>query len=82
MAKAMETNIPKMRIEEAAARRQARIDSDKEKIVGVNIFVPEENSSLSLLEVDNAAVTQSQWARLKNVKETRDAKLVRPLLTN
>ncbi len=80
MAKAMETNIPKMRIEEAAARRQARIDSDKEKIVGVNIFVPEEDSSLSLLEIDNTAVTQSQWTRLKKVKETRDQKLVQSSL--
>ncbi len=76
MAKAMETNIPKMRIEEAAARRQARIDSNKEKIVGVNVFTPDEDSSLSLLEVDNTAVTQSQWARLKKVKETRNQDLV------
>lgn len=76
MAKAMETNIPKMRIEEAAARRQARIDGEKEKIVGVNIFIPEDNSSLSLLEVDNTIVTQSQWARLKKVKDSRDQKAV------
>ncbi len=80
MVKAMEKNIPKMRIEEAAARRQARIDSDKEKIVGVNIFVPEEDSALTLLEVDNTAVTKAQWDRLKKVKESRDPVLVQKAL--
>ena len=72
MAKAMETSLPKMRIEEAAARRQARIDAGKDKIVGVNIFAPEEETPLNLLEVDNTAVTQSQLARLKDVRQTRD----------
>jgi methylmalonyl-CoA mutase len=76
MTKAMESNIPKMRIEEAAAFRQARIDSQKEKIVGVNIFPPDDHSSLSLLEVDNTAVTQSQLARLKEVKKKRNSDLV------
>ncbi|MEO6133012.1 MAG: methylmalonyl-CoA mutase [Saprospiraceae bacterium] len=80
MAKAMETNIPKMRIEEAAARRQARIDANKEKIVGVNIFIPEDNAPLKLLEVDNTAVTQSQWARLKKVKSERDQQRVQSSL--
>jgi methylmalonyl-CoA mutase len=67
MAKAMESGLPKMRIEEAAARRQAKIDSGKEKIVGVNVFAPEERHTLSLLEVDNTAVTHSQLTRLKAV---------------
>ncbi len=73
MAKAMESGLPKMRIEEAAARRQAKIDSGKEKIVGVNIFVPEDAHALSLLQIDNAAVTESQLTKLQQVKESRNA---------
>lgn len=73
MAKAMETGLPKMRIEEAAARRQARIDSGKDKIIGVNIFTPEEETSLNLLEVDNSAVTQAQMNRLMQVRKNRNA---------
>ena len=76
MAKAMETSLPKMRIEEAAARRQARIDAGKDKIVGVNIFTPEEETPLNLLEVDNTAVTQSQLSRLNRVKQSRNSALV------
>ncbi len=77
MAKAMETGIPKMRIEEAAARRQARIDTGRDKIVGVNIFRPEEETPLQLLEVDNTTVTQAQLARLRQVKESRNAQEVK-----
>ena len=80
MAKAMETSLPKMRIEEAAARRQARIDAGKDKIVGVNIFMPEEETPLNLLEVDNTAVTSSQLTRLRNVKENRNSALVKQAL--
>ncbi len=76
MAKAIETSIPKLRIEEAAARRQARIDSGKDKIVGVNIFTPEQNTALNLLQVDNTAVTRSQLDRLKAVKKNRNTDLV------
>ena len=72
MAKAMETSLPKMRIEEAAARRQARIDSGKDKIVGVNIFIPEEETPLNLLEIDNTAVTNAQLNRLEEVRKNRD----------
>jgi methylmalonyl-CoA mutase len=81
MAKAMETGIPKMRIEEAAARRQARIDSGTDKIVGVNIFKPEEETALQLLEVDNTAVTQAQLSRLSNVRQHRNAQLVQEALS-
>ncbi len=80
MARAMETSLPKMRIEEAAARRQARIDTGKDKIVGVNIFTPEEETPLNLLEVDNTAVTTSQLKRLRNVKENRNNTLVQQAL--
>ncbi len=80
MAKAMESSLPKLRIEEAAARRQARIDSGKDKIVGVNIFPPAEETPLNLLEVDNTAVTEAQWARLAKVKETRNAAQVKQAL--
>ena len=72
MAKAMESSLPKMRIEEAAARRQARIDSGRDKIIGVNIFTPEEETPLHLLEVDNTAVTQAQMNRLNQVRSNRD----------
>ena len=72
MAKAIEAGLPKMRIEEAAARRQAHIDGGKDKIVGVNIFPPDDNASITLLEVDNTTVTRSQLARLKKVKSERD----------
>lgn len=82
MAKAMETGLPKMRIEEAAARRQARIDSGKDKIVGVNIFSPEDEHALSLLVVDNEAVTKSQLARLSKVKASRDETKVKSALAN
>jgi methylmalonyl-CoA mutase len=77
MAKAIEAGIPKMRIEEAAARRQARIDTGKDHIIGVNIFQPAEDTALDLLVVDNTAVTTAQLARLANVKASRNADLVR-----
>ncbi len=72
MAKAIETGIPKMRIEEAAARRQARIDSGIETIVGVNKYLPESEEVIDILEVDNSAVRQSQLNRLKQLKEKRN----------
>ena len=81
MTKAMESGLPKMKIEEAAARRQARIDSGKDKIVGVNIFIPEDGQNLSLLEVDNTSVTQSQLNRLRKVKESRNQEKVHESLT-
>ncbi len=80
MSKAIETGLPKMRIEEAAAKRQARIDTGKDKIIGVNAFVTEEETKVELLEVDNSAVRESQIARLKKMKEARDEKKVKEAL--
>ena len=79
MAKAIETGMPKMRIEEAAARRQARIDQGKDVIVGVNKYQIEEDVSLEVLEVP-ASVRDDQIARLKALKEKRDAKAVKQAL--
>ena len=72
MAKAIETGLPKMRIEEAAARRQARIDSNKEKIVGLNYMKLEHEDAIDILEVDNTAVRQAQIARLEKLRANRD----------
>ncbi|AFH50145.1 Methylmalonyl-CoA mutase [Ignavibacterium album JCM 16511] len=72
MTKAIEAGIPKMRIEEAAARRQARIDSGKETIVGVNKFRLEKEEPIEILEVDNTAVRQNQIKRIQEVKQKRN----------
>lgn len=71
MAAAIETGLPKMRIEEAAARKQARIDSGKDIIVGVNEYRLEKEDPLDILEVDNTAVRQSQLDRLAHLKANR-----------
>lgn len=76
MAKAIEEGLPKMRIEMAAARKQARIDSGAEKIVGVNIYQSNETEEIDLLEVDNSEVRKSQIQRIKKIKQTRDQKAV------
>ena len=80
MAKAIETGIPKMRIEEAAARRQALIDSGRETIVGVNKYRLEQEKPIDVLVVDNKAVRESQLRRLAQVKATRDGKAVEAAL--
>lgn len=72
MSKAIETGLPKMRIEEAAARKQARIDSGGDVIVGVNKFQVDEDTNIDILEVDNTAVRNAQLERLKTLKENRD----------
>jgi methylmalonyl-CoA mutase len=72
MAKAIETGIPKMRIEEAAARRQAQIDSGRETIVGVNKYRLEHEQPIDILVVDNEAVRQLQLRRLAEVRASRD----------
>ena len=72
MAKAIEAGIPKMRIEEAAARKQAGIDSGREVIVGVNRFIPKEETAIDILDVDNAAVREKQIARLNELRSTRN----------
>ncbi len=79
MAKAIETGMPKMRIEEAAARKQARIDQGKDVIVGVNKYQIEEEPLENLLEVAEA-VRDEQIARLKEIKARRDEKQVRSTL--
>jgi methylmalonyl-CoA mutase len=72
MTAAIEAGIPKMRIEEAAARRQARIDSGQETIVGVNRWRPSQETPMDILEVDNAVVRHAQVARLEALKASRD----------
>jgi methylmalonyl-CoA mutase len=76
MAKAIETGVPKMRIEEAAARKQARIDAGKDVIVGVNKYQVDEKQELEILDVDNAKVRLSQIDRLNFIKATRNTALV------
>ncbi|MEA3284924.1 MAG: methylmalonyl-CoA mutase [Synergistota bacterium] len=72
MSKAIDTGLPKMRIEEAAARRQAHIDSGKEKILGVNFHKLEKEDPIDILEVDNSAVRQAQIRRLEKLRSERD----------
>ncbi|WP_100627860.1 methylmalonyl-CoA mutase [Algoriphagus formosus] len=72
MAKAIEAGVPKLRIEEAAAKKQARIDSGQDIIVGVNRYQIDEESTIELLEVDNQAVRESQIKRLEQVKSSRN----------
>lgn len=76
MTKAIEAGIPKMRIEEAAARKQARIDSTQDIIVGINKYRLKEEDELQILEVDNQAVRKEQMERLEAIKENRDTKTV------
>ena len=73
MAKAIEAGIPKLRIEEAAARTQARIDSGRQAVIGVNIFQPETVEEIDVLKVDNAAVRESQIAKLQQLRAERNA---------
>ena len=80
MAKAIEQGIPKARIEEAAARKQARIDSGREQVVGVNVFRPINEAPLDLLEVDNDAVRESQVARLGELRAQRNSTSVKTAL--
>jgi methylmalonyl-CoA mutase len=80
MAKAIETGVPKMRIEEAAARRQARIDSGEDIIVGLNAYPSSEEPLIPVLDIDNDAVRESQVARLTMLRRDRDADAVRKSL--
>src|SRR3989339_1391617 len=81
MSKAVETGIPKMRIEEAAARAQAKIDSGAQIIVGVNKYRLEKEDPLEILEVDNTAVRESQLKRLAELKANRDEQEVQNILS-
>ena len=76
MAKAIESGIPKMRIEEAAARKQARIDAEKDIIVGVNRYQLEKEAAIDILDIDNTKVRLGQIERLKQMRESRDEKSV------
>lgn len=80
MTKAIESGIPKLRIEEAAARKQARIDSGQDIIVGVNKYRLEKEDPLHTLEVDNQTVRRQQIERLNQIKETRDNAKVKEAL--
>jgi methylmalonyl-CoA mutase len=80
MSKAIETGLPKMKIEEAAARRQARIDSGAETIVGVNRYRLEKEDPIEILDIDNSAVRDSQIKRLEKLKANRDEAKVQEIL--
>ncbi|EAS19684.1 methylmalonyl-CoA mutase large subunit [Flavobacteria bacterium BBFL7] len=82
MTKAIEAGIPKMRIEEAAAKKQARIDSGIDTIVGVNKYPSPDEDLIDTLEVDNAAVRIEQVNRLKEIKASRNTKKVQKALEN
>ncbi len=76
ITKAIEAGLPKMRIEEAATKKQARIDSGKDIIVGVNKYKTSQDANIDILEVDNSAVRQVQIERIKSIRKNRDEKAV------
>jgi len=80
MTKAVESGMPKMRIEEAAATRQARIDRGEEVIVGVNKYEPEEEPPVDILDIDNTAVREAQVRRLRDLREGRNESACREAL--
>jgi len=82
MAKAIEQGLPKLRIEESAAKKQARIDRGEDVIVGVNKYQLEKEEELDILEVDNVAVRESQITRLKEIRNTRDNTAVEAALAD
>ena len=80
MVKAIEMGLPKMRIEESSAKRQARVDSMEETIVGVNKYKPTEKQDINVLSIDNEKVRSKQVKRLKDIKDSRDLNEVNNLL--
>ena len=80
MAKAIETGMPKLKIEEAAAKKQARIDRGEDVIVGVNKYQVDNDEEVDILEIDNDAVRESQLARLASIRENRDEAAVEAIL--
>ena len=82
MARAIEAGLPKLKIEEAAARRQARIDSGEEPIIGVNKYRPSQKTVMDILDVDNDAVRNEQINRLKKLRAGRNASRVKKALKN
>jgi methylmalonyl-CoA mutase (EC 5.4.99.2) len=81
MAKAIESGVPKLRIEESAARKQARIDRGEDVIVGVNKYRPTAETPVDVLDIDNAAVRESQIARLNKLRGERDGEAVQAALS-
>src|SRR6202012_1773807 len=81
MARAIEPALPKLRIEEAAARIQARIDSGAQAVIGVNKYRPREDAPIDILKVDNSSVRQHQIDKLTRLKRERDPKAVADALT-
>jgi methylmalonyl-CoA mutase len=82
MAKAIETGLPKLRIEEAAARKQARIDSGQDTIIGINKYRLEKEDPIDILDVDNTAVREAQIKRLRQLKANRNETEVQAALSN
>src|SRR5437870_7876812 len=80
MAKAIEAGLPKLRIEEASAKTQARIDAGQQAVIGVNRYRPEQEEPIALLKVDNAAVRQLQIEKLNRLRRERDPKAVEEAL--
>ena len=80
MAKAIETGLPKMKIEESAAKKQARIDRGEDVIVGVNKYQLDKEDPVEILEIDNDAVRESQIVRLQNIRDSRDETAVEDAL--
>jgi methylmalonyl-CoA mutase len=80
MTKAIEAGLPKLRIEEAAARKQARIDSGRDRIIGVNIFQTDEKNDFDVLEVDNTAVREAQVQRLAQLRSERNTEACKQAL--
>lgn len=80
MAKAIEKGLPKLRIEESAARKQAKIDSGKDIIVGVNRYQVEEKTDIEVLDIDNVKVRESQIERIEAIRNSRDADKVKAAL--
>ena len=82
MAKAIESGLPKLKIEEAAARKQAQIDTGQQQIVGVNVFRLAEEQTLDILEVDNLAVREKQIQRLEQIRASRNQQAVQQALSD
>ena len=76
MVKAIEMGIPKMRIEESSAKRQAKVDSEEQIIVGVNKYKPTEKQDINILSIDNDKVRKKQISALNELKKSRDNKIV------
>ncbi|MCD9623359.1 methylmalonyl-CoA mutase [Rhabdothermincola salaria] len=80
MTKAVETGMPKLRIEESAARRQARVDRGEDVVVGVNKYVPEDPEMVDVLDIDNTKVREGQIAKLEQIRASRDDEACRAAL--